>query len=119
MKRIKFLVYVPVVFIILSVQSTLLEYLKIFNVKPNLILCFVVCASLLNEKWEGAAVGFLTGLALDMASGSVLGFNSLLFMYAAIGIASICRYVFKENFLIVVLVTFITSILYGWVVFLL
>jgi len=94
-----------------------LEYLKIINVKPNLILIFVVCAALLNKQWEGAAVGFLAGLSLDMASGDVLGFHSLLFMYTGIGIGFISRYVFKDNFLIVMLVTFVTSVVYGCAVF--
>lgn len=117
--KIRALIYIPIVFMLLAIQSTILEYLKVCGVKPNLIFIFVISVSLLKGKWEGATVGFLTGLGLDMASGGVLGFHSLLFMYIGLAVGMLCKFVFRENYIIMVLVTFIASLVYGWVIFLL
>jgi rod shape-determining protein MreD len=115
--KIRLLIYMPVLFLLLAFQTTLLEYIKIYSVKPNLILVFVICAALLNGKWEGAIVGLVSGLGLDIASGAMLGFHALLFMYVGLLAGLVHKYVFRENYLIALLMTFFGSIVYGWVFF--
>ena len=115
--KIRLITYTPLIFLIVAFQTTLLGYIRIYGVKPNLILVFVICAALLNGKWEGTIVGLISGLVLDIASGAMLGFHALLCMYVGLLAGLIHKYVFRENYIIVVLMTFLISLVYGWVFF--
>ncbi|HOA98100.1 MAG TPA: rod shape-determining protein MreD, partial [Acetivibrio saccincola] len=67
--RIKIIGYTLMMVIFGLLQSTVLDYLKIFNVKPNLLMVFIVIVAFLGNNIEGAIVGFFSGLIHDMISG--------------------------------------------------
>lgn len=115
--RVRVLIYAFCVFFIILLQSTILNYLKIYNVKPNLLLIFIVSVALLRGNIEGAAVGFLTGLFQDMLSGKVLGFYALLGLYLGLIIGSINKRLYRENFLVITFFTFISTIVYEFAAF--
>lgn len=115
--KIKIAVHILVVILILAVQTTILEYFRVFNVKPNLLVIYVICISLLNGYWEGAVLGFFSGLALDMLSGKLLGFYSLLGMHLGLTIGILNKRLYRENFLVAVFFTFISTIVYEWLVY--
>ena len=60
-------------------QSTLLEYLEIFNVRPNILIVLMVIVALLRSTVESAAMGLLFGLTMDILMGKTLGWYALLF----------------------------------------
>lgn len=117
--KIRLFIYSLCIIILLAVQSTLLGYFEIWGVKPNLILVLVVCAALLNGELEGAVIGLIAGFSVDVFSGRVLGFNSLLLMYAGIGVGLANRHIYRENYLVVTAVTFLSTVIYESAVFLL
>lgn len=115
--RVKIVAYTVLIFIIALIQSTVLENLKIYNVKPNLLMILIVVAALLSNNVEGAVIGFFCGLTQDMASGRVIGFYALLGLYLGIGIGSLNKRLYKENVLVVVFITFISTIVYEFFVY--
>lgn len=68
------------IFLLLCIvlQSTLLRFVAIYEVIPNLYLIYLVFTSFHNGGLHGTACGFITGLIEDMISVSPLGFHSII-----------------------------------------
>lgn len=115
--KIKMLIYVVAVYFIVLLQSTLINYIAIFNVKPNLVVIFIVSIALLRGNVEGACLGFFAGLTQDMLSGKAVGPFALMGMYTGLIIGSVNRRLYRENFLVCIFFTFITSMVYEFIVF--
>ena len=117
--RLKTLLYTLCILILLLLQSTLLNYAKIYDIKPNLLIVFVICVALLRGYIEGGVVGFFVGLSLDMLFGKFLGFYALLGLYLGIAVGSVNRRLYRENFIVVILFTFIATIVFEALVYIL
>jgi rod shape-determining protein MreD len=117
--KFKIAAYAFIIFIIALLQSTILNNIKIYNVKPNLLLVLIVIVAFLTSNVEGAIVGFFCGLVHDMVSGKLLGFYALLGMYLGFCIGSLNKRLNKENIFIVLFFTFVSSIIYEYTVYLL
>lgn len=117
--RLKVLFYTICILLLLLLQSTLLDYIKIYNVKPNLLVVFVITIALLRGNVEGGTVGFFAGLALDMLFGKLLGFYTLLGLYLGIAVGSVNRRLYRENILVVVFFTFVSTVVYETLVYIL
>jgi len=115
--KAKIPIYALCILIIVVVQSTLLHYIKIHNVKPNLLIVFIVAVALMRGNIEGAAVGFFSGLLQDMLFGRIIGFYALLGMYLGLIVGSVYRRLYKENVLIVVFFTFVSTVVYEGLVY--
>lgn len=59
-------------------QSTLLRYISIYGVIPNLYLITLVYTSFYNGGLHGSVCGFVTGFIEDAISISPLGFHALI-----------------------------------------
>lgn len=81
----------------LILQSTLLQYFKIFNIIPNTTLVLVVVFSILCGKYRGAGIGLVAGLAQDILFGEMVGTNALIYMLIGLIIGSLESSIFKEN----------------------
>lgn len=110
--RRKLIFYTFFIILFLVLQTTLLDYVAIYGIKPNLILVFVMVTALIRGNTEGGAVGFFSGLALDMLFGSVLGFYALLGFLTGLAAGSVNRRLFRENLLVVLVFTFVYSVIY-------
>ena len=73
------------VFIIIALcyllQTTLFSVLSFASISPNLLIIVVSSFGFMRGKKEGLFIGFFCGLLLDIWSGSMIGFYSLLYMY--------------------------------------
>lgn len=115
--KIKVFFYSLIILIILLLQTTLLHYAAIYGVMPNILIVFVIVTALIRGNVEGGAVGFFAGLAMDMLFGSVLGFYALMGLYLGIAAGSINRRLFRENLLVVLFFTFVYSVVYETLVY--
>ena len=115
--RFKILFYSICILFFLLLQSTLLQYIRIYNVIPNLLVVFIILTALIRGNVEGGVVGFFAGLVLDMMFGKLLGFYALLGMYLGIAVGSVNRRLYRENLVVVVFFTFVASVLYETAVY--
>ncbi|HHW48984.1 MAG TPA: rod shape-determining protein MreD [Clostridiaceae bacterium] len=115
--RHKVIVYTICIFFIITLQSTVLDYIRVLNVKPNLLLVFVVAVAFLQGNVEGAVVGFFAGLSQDIVSGKLIGFYALLGLYLGLAVGSVNKRLYRDNLLIIVFFTFVSTILYEAVVY--
>ena len=115
--RTKILIYTICIYVFTVLQSTILDYIKIFNIKPNLLIILIIAVALLRGNVEGAVVGFFTGLAQDIASGKVIGYYALLGMYLGLLVGSVNKRLYRENLFVIIFFTFVASIVYESAVF--
>jgi len=110
--RYKFLVNTVSIVVIMLLQTTLVNYIEIRNVKPNIILVYVICASILEGSVGGGVVGLFAGLVYDILAGKYLGFYALLGMYTGIIAGMANRRVQKESVIVAVFFAFFLTFFY-------
>lgn len=115
----KIFIYTAFILLIALMQVTLFNYIRIFNIKPNLFIVFIIIAAFFRGSYEGAIIGFFAGITQDMVSGKVLGFYAILGMYLGLAVGSINKRLYRENIILNILNTFVFSFLYEFVLFVL
>lgn len=115
--KLKVIAYSILIFLTVLIQSTIAESIRVYGVKPNIIIVVTVMVALLRNGTEGAIVGFLCGLMQDAVSGRVIGFYALLGLYLGLLIGKSNKRLNKENILIAIFFTFISTIVYEYVVY--
>ncbi len=60
-------------------QTTLLSYIQIASIRPNLPVILTASFALMCGRETGMTVGFFTGLLLDFFGGGILGFYALIY----------------------------------------
>lgn len=110
MKFIKVLKYAITIILICSMQVSLCNFLAIGNIKPNLVIPFVVSISIINGPVTGGIIGLICGIFMDSLSSGTSIINSLTYMYVAVigGILNL-NYL-RKNLGVVILFTFIGTI---------
>ncbi len=94
-------------------QSTWLNSIAVFNVKPNLFVVYLIMICCFCNRVEGATLGFVFGFVLDILIGRFWGMNAVLGMLAGFFIAHVCERVLgNNNILIIVLIVLIGSFVY-------
>ena len=79
------------------VQITILDYFKIFGVKPDLILIAVFIAALSLGLKPALGLGLLAGIFKDAFTSNLLGFSAILFPIWVFLIAGLIRRVSVED----------------------
>ncbi|MBO8128587.1 MAG: rod shape-determining protein MreD [Peptococcaceae bacterium] len=92
--------------IALILQSTVLHFVQVAGVKPDLILVLVVIHAILNGPRKGAFLGFMAGLLQDLLTGYFVGLNAI--SKALIGgLVGLGQYnIYKDNVLIIGVIGF-------------
>ena len=76
----KIVLFLTIVFTFL-LQCTVMDFISIGSITPNLILILCVSMGLMRGRKSGLWAGFFSGLLVDMFYGSVFGFYALIYMY--------------------------------------
>lgn len=111
MKYIKMLKYAIAIILINSLQVSLCDYLAIGNIKPNLVIPFVISVAVINGPVTGGIIGLACGIFMDALSSGTTIINSLTYMYLAVisGILNI-NYL-RKNSGVVIMFTFIGTVI--------
>lgn len=89
--------YVVFIFIAaLAVQSTVLRYVAVNGVSPNLLLCLVIVFAFLYDEPYGIAFGAVFGVLLDLHFGMYVGISGISFMSAAVAMTLLKKYLNHE-----------------------
>lgn len=84
MKYLKVLKYAIAIILINSLQVSLCDYLAIGNIRPNLVIPFVISVSVISGPVTGGIVGLACGVFMDALSSGTTIINSLTYMYMAV-----------------------------------
>lgn len=75
------LFYAVWLIVLIIVQPTVIRWISIFGISPDMFLIFVICAASVGGRQSGAICGFVFGLAFDMLIGRMPGVSAILYMY--------------------------------------
>lgn len=75
---------IPLILVAGLLQSTAATRLKLFGVKPDLVLILLIVGTLVYGSRPGLVWAFIGGLALDIFSGGPMGASSLALMAAVL-----------------------------------
>lgn len=93
------------------IQSTLFENIRLFNVKPNLLIVLMVIVALLRSTHESAIMGLCFGLCMDILMGKAMGWYALLFFLMSVPISNINDKLYRDKFLVLLSFTFLSTVL--------
>jgi len=93
-------------------QSTVYQYIEIFNVRPNTALILIISYAILRGDVEGAVVGFFAGLMQDAFFGRYIGIHALLCMLAGYFCGKPFRNFYRESYLMPMLLVGVTTLVY-------
>ncbi len=107
-------VFIACMIIILNfiIQSTLLQYFRIFGIIPNTSLIIIIVFSILWGKNKGAIIGFSVGIMQDILLGNLLGANALIYMLIGYTVGIYERKIFKDSYLTPIFFTSIATVTY-------
>lgn len=114
-------VYITIVSIVLILmQMTVLEYVKISNVKPNLMLVLIVILGFLGSKDSDLFFGgILCGVLQDVLSSKIIGIYLMINILFCVAISYIKTRIYRQGFMVFATGCFFASLLYEglvWIV---
>jgi len=110
---VRTVVYTISVILLTALQSTLINYIQIFGIKPNLLLIFVVCVALFGGSIEGGMVGLFCGVVADIIGHGAFGVNSLAYLYIGVIVGYLAITFFRGGAIVAIGFVFCTSIICG------
>lgn len=93
-RKLRYIYYAIVGLLLAVLQSTVLSFISIGGIAPDLLIIFCVWTAVWEGQWAGIFFGFGAGLALDLLSNDVIGTNAL----AKTLVGFTAGFFFKENF---------------------
>jgi rod shape-determining protein MreD len=106
-----------ILIVVYALQLTLVSELRIFGIQANLLLVVTCAISFLFGSVDGSIVGIVLGLLLDLYQGRNIGLSALVFFYLAIFIGSFNKKFFKDNYLILLILTIVATVIYETIMY--
>lgn len=69
--------YAVIVIVLLVIQATIVPFISLAGVTPDVLLIFVVVVALREGQIPGTITGFVVGLTSDIVAGDFLGLGAL------------------------------------------
>lgn len=117
------------IFIILSIlllftiQTGVLENISLGGIVPNLLLIFIVAMGVINNEYVGMAIGFISGLIIDIFFMDIIGYHALVYVYVGYVSGWMHRYFIPQDFKLPLIMVgscdLISSVIYYLLFFLL
>lgn len=108
-----------VVLVCYLLQCTLLPYISLASVKPNLMIIITAAFGFMRGPKEGMAVGFFSGLLTDIQFGSILGFYALVYLLLGFVNGLFRQVYYDEDIKLPLVLIAASEFLYGLVIYLL
>lgn len=99
-------------------QTSVLSWLEIASVQPNILLILAISFGFMQGKKEGIMVGFFCGLMIDIFFGSVLGLYALLYMFIGYLSGFFCKVYFDEDIKVPMVMVACGDLAYNFAVYL-
>ncbi len=92
---------------LLLFESSFLEWFKIFGVRPNLAVCFIVLLSFTQKPAVSLSMVLLAGIIKDSFSGFVFGMNTVSFFITMILCLEVKKKLFAQKIGIFIFMAFL------------
>ncbi|MEI6132149.1 MAG: rod shape-determining protein MreD [Bacillota bacterium] len=113
----KVLIYAIFLLALTLLQTNFVQGIAIFDVKPNLLIAFIIVVGLTNGSRIGAVVGFISGLIMDSYSSSPVGIYMLLGMLLGMLSGATNKNFFRDNYILTIVFAFVYTMLFETVAY--
>jgi len=117
MKR--FIITILLIIISFLLQTTLLHYIKLGGVIPNLLLIITVFTGYINGRTPGIVAGLMCGFLSDGQYGDLIGLNALIYMTIGYLNGLSNRIFYREDTMMPVFLVAVSELVYGVLVYIL
>lgn len=114
----KWVAYGAILIFMYVINTTIVEWIKIFSIKPNLVVALVVCIAVFENYLTGGVFGLFAGYFCDVLSSKVIGPGMIVLMLCAFVIGYLCSTVLQKSLINAMWLTTLTSIIYSSVIYL-
>ncbi|GAA0101184.1 MAG: rod shape-determining protein MreD [Paraclostridium bifermentans] len=97
--------------LIVIVEGSITNYVDILGVSVNFLLIYITIISLYLDDIEAVTIAVLLGFVKDIALGSIFGVNALILAVVAYGISNLNDKIYKNSYITVFALVFITSLI--------
>lgn len=97
-------------------QSTVFDMIRIRGISPNFNVMIIVSFALLRGSKEGSIIGFFTGLITDMLFSTSRGYLAIIGACLGYFCGKFNKDFYRENLILPFMLTFISTIMYGFAV---
>lgn len=104
------------ILVLACLQVSFFDHLRVFNVKPDLLLCGVVTAAMYLGPVYGVACGILAGLFIDLFSPASLGMRTVVYFLWSLALYRLSRKISVDDALYFAFLVFLVSLIDGIVV---
>ena len=98
-------------------QCTVIDYISIGSITPNLPLILCVAMGLMRGRKVGLWTGFFSGLFIDLFYGSLFGFYALIYMYVGFISGYAFRSFYDDDLKVPIFLVAGTDLLYNLAVY--
>ncbi len=78
--RKRIIITIALILICFLIQTTLLSYVALGSITPNLLIIITSSIGFMRGKKEGLITGFLCGLLIDVLYSDIMGYQAALYM---------------------------------------
>jgi len=96
--------------LLIVVEMSITNYIKIFNVSINLLIIYITIISLYLDETDVSIIGAIIGFIKDSTVGGVFGVNALTLFTIGYGISFLKTKIYKESNITIFTLVFITSL---------
>ena len=112
--------YAAIMFLVaFLLQTSILNFISIFGITPNLILCLVAIITFLYVDSKAYAFGIVFGLLWDMCNGPFLGVSALAYLMVSLAVLVLRETINKENKISAIIVSIVATLVYNLTYFVL
>jgi rod shape-determining protein MreD len=90
-----------------------MNFFRIFEMSPNLILCLVVIFSFLYDGYHGVVFGILFGFVVDVCFAGIIGIAAMANFTVALICIGMKTYFYKESRISVTIVSVMATVVYA------
>ena len=94
---IKSVIYALIFIFFTVLETNILNGLKIFGAKPNLIISLAVAAAVMENERYAAVLGMICGFIIDSSPGSPFFFSGIYYFFAAYITGIVTKYYFTKS----------------------
>ena len=106
----KIFIFIVAIIIFALLQTTILNYVNIFNVKPDLLLISAIIASLFFQPLWAISLSIFSGILKDIFSVNAFGMNTILFFLWSFLIIKLSRKISLDSNYVCLVLVFIIAI---------
>lgn len=110
-KRI--LIITLVIFACFIIQTTIVPYIALGSITPNLMIVVTASIGFMRGKKEGLFTGFLCGLLIDVLYSDYMGYQAFFYMMIGYGNGYFKRLFYDDDIKLPLVLTGVSEFLYG------